>query len=967
MIDLSRWPNADDVLDRALALPRHERPGFLRGEAGADTEFLAALTTVLAEDETTSEFLSPGSAITGALAADLAAALDPDDADAPRLQAGQTFGGYDVIGVLGHGGMGEVYRARDPRLGREVALKVLPARFAADPGRHARLEREARLLASVNDPHIAAIYELEEHQGIGALVMELVEGSTLAERIARGRLPIPTALDIAEQIAFALIAAHRRGIIHRDLKPANVKITPDAGVKVLDFGIATAVAPDGEDAVSPEATTRSSSEAAVMLFGTASYTSPERARGQKTDHRADIWAFGCVLFEMLTGVKAFDGASPGAILARVTEREPEFSRLPVRTPAAIHRLLERALRKDPDRRLGFIGDALLDIEDARAELAGASTQPVPRAHQRRARVVAVAALAAGLALGGAAIWVWLRPGPAVASHLALPVPEGDDLVVGEIPGLAISPDGRTVVYRARRDGVMQLVRRSMGENVATPIEGSKDGAAPFFSPDGQWIGFSNDVRLLKVSVTGGKPAVVADAPGGARGSWAPDDTIWFSSGTARVIYRVPSGGGTPEAVTSLDEPAGDQTHTAPSVFPDGGGAVVTVTRSDGVHVGIVSSGSGLVRVLFPGRQPQALSGGRIIFARGEVLWAARLADDRQTVAAEPTAALTGVELSGAGTAQFAASDAGSLVYMPRLAVGEVRVPVWLDRAGTETLIPIDAKPYTRGSVSPDGTRIALAVASPENRDIWVYEIARKALMRLTVDPAADTAPIWSPDSRRIAFRSDRDGGGIFVQAADGADTAMRVTRSVGPARPAHTPYSFTPDGQTVVFAELRSYSDQGIGVAAIGGSGVPTMVLDGPFAESRPALAPNGRWLAYQSDESGRYEIYVRPYPDVMASRVQVSTTGGSSARWSADGRELLYFDGTSIVAAPVRSYEPVTFGRPVALFDATRFNERLGPVYDVAPDRRFLFLRAAGPTGEPVRRGDLLVITNWVQTLASR
>jgi serine/threonine-protein kinase len=966
MIDLSRWSNADDVLDRALALPRHERPGFLRGEAGGDTEFLAALTTVLAEDETTSEFLAPGSAITGPLAGDLAAAFDPDDADGPRLQAGQTFGGYDVVGVLGHGGMGEVYRARDPRLGRDVALKVLPARFAADPGRHARLEREARLLASLNDPHIAAIYELEEHEGIGALVMELVEGSTLAERLARGRLPIHTALDFAEQIAFALIAAHRRGVIHRDLKPANVKITPDAGVKVLDFGIATAVAPDEEAAAASDATTRSS-DAVGLIFGTASYTSPERARGQKTDHRADIWAFGCVLFEMLTGVKAFDGSSPGAILARVTEREPEFSRLPVKTPAAIHRLLERSLRKDPDRRLGFIGDALLEIEDARAELAGASTQPVPRAHQRRATFVAIAALIGGLAAGGAAIWAWLRPGPPVAAHLALPIPDVDDLIVGEIPGLAISPDGRTVVYRTRRDGALQLVRRSMGENVAVPIEGSKDGAAPFFSPDGQWIGFSNDAKLLKVAVAGGKPVVVADAPGGARGSWAPDDTIWFSIGTARVIYRVPSAGGTPEAVTALDEPAGDQTHTAPSVFPDGGGALVTVTRSDGQHIGYVSGSSGAVRVLSPGRQPQALSGGRIVFARGEVLWTARLDTARQTLTAEPIAALPGVELSGAGTTQFAVSDAGSLVYMPRLSVGEVKVPVWIDRAGTETLIPIDAKPYTRGSVSPDGTRIALAVASPENRDIWVYEIARRALMRLTVDPGTDTAPIWSPDSRRIAFRSDREGGGIFVQAADGADTAVRVTRSDGPARPAHTPYSFTPDGASVIFAELRSYSDQGIGVATVGGNGASTMVLDGPFSESRPALSPDGLWLAYQSDESGRYEIYVRPYPDVMAARVQVSTTGGSSARWSADGRELLYFDGASIVAAPVRPGKPIVFGKPVALFDATRFNERLGPMYDVAPDRRLLFLRAAGPTGEPVRRSDLLVITNWVQTQASR
>jgi serine/threonine-protein kinase len=964
MTDLSRWPQADDMLDRALALPHAERAAFVRAEARGDAALEAALGAVLAEDEGGGTFLTPGGAITGALAGDLAAIYELDDPDEPRLQTGQTFGGYDVVGVLGHGGMGEVYRARDRRLGRDVALKVLPARFAADPARHARLEREARLLASVNDPHIAAIYELEEHQGISALVLELVEGSTLADRLSRGRLPMEAALDIAEQIALALVAAHRRGIVHRDLKPANVKITPDAGVKVLDFGIATAVATDEADAAPSEASTRSND--AGLAFGTASYTSPERARGLRTDHRADIWAFGCVLFEMLTGVRAFDGSSSGAILARVIERDPEFSRLPVRTPAAIHRLLERAFRKDPDRRLGFIGDALLDLEDARAELQGRATQPVPRAQQRRANLIAAAAAIGGLALGATAIWAWLRPGPPTASHMAVPIPDADDLIVGEIPGLAIAPDGRTIVYRTRRDGVLQLVRRSIGDAAAVPIEGSRDGAAPFFSPDGQWIGFSNDTRLFKVPTTGGKPVEVGGAPGGARASWGADDKIWFSIGTARVVFRVAAAGGTPEPVTAIDARSGDQAHTAPSVFPDGSAALVTVTRSDGSHIGVVGARTGEVRVLCAGRQPYALPDGRIVFARGDALWMARLSADRTALAGEPVAVLPGIEQSGAGTSQFAVSHGGALIYMPRRAVGEARVPVWIDRNGTETSIPIDPRPYARVTVSPDGTRLALAVSSPENRDIWVYEIARQALMRLTVDPGADTAPIWSPDGRRIAFRSEREGGGIFVQAADGAGAAARVTRSDGPSRPAHTPYSFTPDGQTVIYAELRSYSDQGIGAATIGGAAA-AMVLDGPYAEARPALSPNGKWLAYQSDESGRYEIYVRPYPDVNAARVQISTTGGLSARWSADGRQLFYFDGASIVSVTVREGQPVGFSAPAALFDATRFNERLGPVYDVARDGRFLFLRAAGPTGEPVRRTDLLLVTSWVQTVQAR
>ncbi len=720
MTDLSRWPNADDVLDRALELPRHERPAFVRAAAGGDAAFAAALEAVLAEDGPSGAFLEPGSAMTGPLAADLAREAG-SGGEAPRLQAGQAFGGYEVLGVIGHGGMGEVYRARDQKLGRDVALKVLPARFAADPHRHVRLEREARLLASLNDPHIAAIYQLEEHEQVSALVMELVEGPTLAERLARGRLPIAAALDIAEQMALALVAAHRRGVVHRDLKPSNVKITPDGGVKVLDFGIATAVETDLEPAASDRTTKPISSDSAGPIFGTASYTSPERARGQKTDHRADIWAFGCVLFEMLTGVRAFDGNSPAATMWRVIEREPEFSRLPIKTPAAIHRLLERALRKDPDRRLGFAGDALLDIEDARAELAGANTQPIPRAQQRRATQVAVATLAAGLAIGAIAVWTWLRPAPPVASHLAVPIPDADDLVVGEIPGLAVSPDGRTIVYRARRGGVMQLMRRSLDDATTVPIEGTAEAAAPFFSPDGQWIGFSNDTKLMKVATAGGKPVVICDAPGGARASWGPDDVIWLSTGTARVIHRVPAGGGVPEPVTALDEASGDQAHLAPSVLPGGGAALVTVTRADGQHIGIARKDGREVRVLTAGRQPRALPDGRFVFARGDALWTARLGSDRASLAGEPVMALQGVDLGGqSATAHFALSEAGALIYMPRRLTADARVPVWIDRHGKETVMPIEPRPYARVTISPDGTRLALAVTSPENRDIWIY-------------------------------------------------------------------------------------------------------------------------------------------------------------------------------------------------------------------------------------------------------
>jgi serine/threonine-protein kinase len=967
MADFSRWPNADALLDEALARPREARGAYLRQAAGGDAGLVAALERVLAEAEPSDDFLAPGGALGGALADDLARDNGAAD-DSFRLQAGVPFGAYDIADVLGRGGMGEVYRARDRRLGRDVALKVLPARLAADPERHDRLQREARLLASLNDPHIGAIYGFEEHDGVAALVLELVEGPTLSERLSRGRLPVDDALSIAGQIAQALTAAHQRGIVHRDLKPGNVKLTPGGKVKVLDFGIAKALGDEADerDGSGTGVTPTTAEESPAAIFGTAPYISPERFRGRAVDHRADVWAFGCVLFEMLTGLRAFDGQTASDIAARVLERDPELSRLPMRTPPSLHRLLERTFRKDPEKRLGSMHDALLDIADARAELQGAQIAPVPRGYRRRSTAFITLALLGGLAAGGVAVWRLRQPAPARPTHLAVPIPESDDLVAGELPGVAISPDGRRIVYRARQNGVIQLIARSLDESAATVVPGSVYGANPFFSPDGQWLGFVGETKILKVPVTGGTPTVICDAPGGARANWGPGDQILFSTGTGRVIYRVAAAGGTPTAVTRIDPRSGDQSHESPWMLPDGRAAVITVTREAGPHIGVVRLDTGDVRVLTTGKQPRALRNGWVLFMRGDALWAAPLDPARLEFTREPAMVAEGLELGTlSGTAHYAVSDTGTLIYMPRRPAVDVRSPIWVLRDGREEAIRVEPRPYTRASLSPDGSRMALALATPENRDIWIYEFARAALMRLTIDPATDTAPIWSPDGKRVAFRSEREGGGIFITAADGAGATQRLTKSDGPSRPAHTPYAFTPDAGTLIFAELRSYSDQGVAAVTLGRTPAVRTVLDGPYAEARPALSPDGRWLAYQSDESGRFEIYLRPFADVASARVQVSTSGGWSARWSADSRELFYFDGASIVAVPIAPGKPVSLGRVTRLFDASRFNERLGPVYDVAPDgTRFLFLRPGGPNGEPVRRTDLTLIDGWGMTL---
>jgi len=965
-MDLSRWPNADEILDRALERPPAERRAFVREAAAGDAELMAALEAVLLEADTHDGFLAPGGGMAGALAADLAATEDPEGA--PRLETGAEFGAYVVKGVVGTGGMGEVYRAFDTRLGRDVALKVLPRRFASDPVRHARFDREARLLASLNHPHIASIYDVEEHGGILALVLELVDGPTLSDEIATRRMNLDRALVIAAELAEALAAAHTRGIVHRDLKPSNVKLTSSGDVKVLDFGIAKALEPDPQTRQqgSDLPTASITREHGGGVLGTAPYVSPEHARGLPTDHRSDIWAFGCVLYEILTGARAFDGDSTTEIIARVLERDPDFSRLPKDTPPALRRLVERTLRKDPARRLGFMGDALLDIEDARRER---EVEPQDRPAPTRGLVtgIAVVAALAGVVAGGALTWRALRPAAEPPTYLAVPVAEADDLVAGESPSLAISPDGRTIVYRAWRDGVIQLVRQDLDTGRSEPMAGSLDGSSPFFSPDGSWIGFTTQEQIMRAPATGGDAIAVVPSAGGARGTWMADGAIVFSSDAGRGIYRVPAGGGEATLVSSPDTAAGHVVYDTPAALPDGRHVLVNVRMTDRGMVGLLDLDSGAVVTLTEGRQAQYVPPGDLVFARGEALWAVPFDLSRLSLAGDAAPMVDDLERGSLnGTSHFAVSNTGTLVYMPRRPALDLKTPVWVSLDGRETPVPVESRPYTRASLSPDGTRIALAEADPENRDIWVLDIERGTLMRLTTDPAIDTAPIWSPDGKRIAFRSERDGGGMFITHADGSGRPMRLTSVEGPSRPAQTPYDFTPDGLMLLFTELRSYADQGIGSVSAVEEGAPVNVLiDGPYAETRPALSPDGSWLAYQSDETGRYEVYVRPYPDVSGSRAQISTAGGTSPHWRADGRAIIFHDGTYMMSAPVTPGDPFVVGRPEPLFEAARFSDRLGPVYDISPDgERFLFLREGGPAGNAGRRADLRLVLRWTELL---
>jgi Tol biopolymer transport system component len=1011
MLDPKRWPEAESLLDRALAEPPDRRSAFLAREV-SDPALAEELALVIAEADRPDDFLAPGGAVSGPLFAAFAAAdgdvdqkVDVLVEERRALSEGQTLGPYRVDQPIGRGGMGEVFRARDLRLGRDVALKVLPSGMTVDAIRRARVTREARTLAALSHPNIAAIHDLYEEPPVVALVLELIEGPTLAERLTRGPLPLDTTMAIARQIVDAIAAAHERGIVHRDLKPSNIKVTHDGFVKILDFGLARVVSQGNEDeerTLTPSITTAVHGPGVVM--GTAAYMSPEQASGRPVDHRADIWAFGCILFEMLAGRRAFEGDTAGQVLARVIEREPDFALLPASTPPSLVRLVRRCLRKDPSRRLGFIGDARLDLDDQEmaADAALEASQAVATGaveamevrrgginRSLRVAVGTVLALLVGVAVG-ALVMRW-RAQPAVAgvARLAVPLPAGQEVIIGQLPALARSRDGRMLVYRARRDGVMRLFVRALDDAQPRPLAGTEGVEGHAVSPDGRSVAFVRDGRLFRLAIAGGTPVPICDAPGGATLDWGAGNAIVFSTGTNRHLMRVDASSGgaaVPVTVTTLDATRGDTAHATPSLSPDARTVAFTIAGRDGFRLAIAPVAGGDVRILGDGRQPRFLSDDLLLFARQQSVWAVKIDVGSGRFVGDAVQVLDGVAQAGVnGYVHLAPASDGSLVYLGQAAPDRGQRLVWLDRGGAEVATEYEGRGVTRFAIAPDATRLAFSSSEGAGRDVWVFDRARRTRGRLTLDPDVDTAPVWSPDSRRIAYRSDRRGGGLFIRAADGADEERRLTSAEGLY---HTPYTFTPDGRRLLFVEFRDYKQQDVLSVRLDGSGSGSgpgriePVLTGPAAELRPALSPDGRWLAYQSDESGRFEVYVRPFPDVQRAKVQVSADGGTSPVWRADGRELFFASAGTLIAvdvpaagssantsargsngasassrnasdaaaAPAGDDAAFSFGALRRLFAIGGADDRLGPLFDIQPDgARVLVLRDAAGGGEPL------------------
>jgi len=877
---------------------------------------------------------------------------------------GTNHGPYAVTDKLGEGGMGEVYRARDTKLGRSVALKVIPEAVARDPERIARFEREARALAALNHPSIAAIYGLEEFAGRQAIVMELVEGPTLADRLIRGPFPVAEALKIACQIASAVEAAHKAGIIHRDLKPANVKVRPDGTVKVLDFGLARALDPtrpreadSGGRHVTTEARTVTSpamTEAGVIL-GTVAYMSPEQARGDLADEQSDVWSFGCVCYEMLTGRRPFQARTVADTLAAVLRGDLDWTTLPAGVPPLVREFLVRCLTRDPAERLHAIGDMRLAIEGAfdRAIAPVAVRTPSWR------RGLFAAALASVVLAGIALAWQYTRPaGSTVVSRLQMLVPPGQHFFFNGRHLVAISPDGTRVAYSAG----LGLWLHQLDELEARPVPGAElEARSPFFSADGQSVGYYAAGQLRRVPVNGGAPVTIGPAinPWGA--SWSADDVIYYGQGPGG-IWRVPASGGTAERVIAVEQ--GEQAQS-PHLLPDGDSLLFTLLPAavgswNRAQIVVQSIESGeRVELVNGARDARYLPTGHLVYVVNGVLFAAPLdVPTRRLGAAVPVVR----EMFDAGTVTGAVhydiADTGSLVYVPRIGVA-LRL-TWVDRNGVETAIPALPRPYRHPRVSPDGSRIVVEVEDAGNTDIWVGDHRRGILSRLTIEDDVDSDPIWSPDGSRIVFASVRGAAGLFWMPADGTGSVERLIDATGGVRP----FDWTSDGR-LLYEELEGAH---IRLLRPDGQSTPTVVplFHAPeyFNEVLPALSPDGRWLAYQSTESGQMAVYVRPLPDVAARRWEVSVGSGFAPLWSHDGRELYYRSPSNLMAVPIQTSPAFSAGPPRPLFSLADYvlAGTRGIRYDVAPDGRFLMLK--DDTGISAAQSRVVVVQNWFAEL---
>jgi serine/threonine-protein kinase len=844
---------------------------------------------------------------------------------------GKTLSHYKITDKLGAGGMGEVYRAEDTNLDRQVAIKVLPDVFADDPERLARFEREAKLLASLNHTNIASIYGLEQADGKRFLVLELVEGETLAERIRKGPLPVDEALEVCRQIAEGLESAHEKGVIHRDLKPANVKITPERKAKILDFGLAKAFheEPAATDLSHSPTITEGMTREGVIL-GTAAYMSPEQAKGKPVDKRADIWAWGCVLYECL----------------------------------------RRCLEKDPNRRLRDSWDVRIEIERASEPATPSPTVAISAARPSRWRLVIpwvlvmVFSLLAGFALSG--LWNRSTPKLGTVRRFSLNLPQGERLRLGERlerSSVALSPDGGRLVYVASGGGSQQLYLREMDELEARPIPGTEGARNPFFSPDGKWVAFLTSGKLRKVSLSSGASETICDAlPVSSGGSWGTDDSILFTPTPTSGLVRVSADGGTPSPVTNPDVTRGEFGHLYPKELPGGKALLFTIGTGESwgdTGIAVLSFETGQWRTLIKdGTCPQYLPTGHLLYGRSGGLLVVPFDLGRLQVTGSPVRVLEGV-MTRIG-AEFSLSQDGSLIYLPGAGGWPERTLAWVDRQGQAVPLPVPPGSYATPRISPDGTRAVTVIYDRKTGDsqIWSFDLARPLLTRFTFAARSCWFPCWTPDGRRVTFAlATGQAPDLSWKSGDGTGAEEQLAKMDY----AQFPTSWSRDGRILLFTDEHPETNYDIWFLPVADEGEPQPWLKSHFVETAAVLSPDGRWIAYQSDETGRFEIYVKPFQG-RGRKQPVSTNGGTEPLWAPNGRELFYREGDKMMAVAVEADPEFSAARPRLLFEGRHSRSSVLANYDITPDgQRFLMVK---PGEQESALTQINIVLNWFEEL---
>jgi serine/threonine-protein kinase len=956
-----RWVRIKDLFEAALDREPDSRAGFLAQAAVDDPSLAEEVIGMLRFDENagrlSSASPSAGSEKKGSIAHD-GAELSPDPAP-PQLATGVTLGSYRILEHIGAGGMGTVYKATDTKLGRPVALKLLRPELLKDALALARLEREARVLASLNHLRVAIIHGLEEHGGIQFLVLEYVPGPTLADRLRRGPLPIREAISVSKQIAEALEAAHALQIIHRDLKPANIKVSENGQVKVLDFGIAKTIERPSE--VGPETSTPTllhSLTDRLTILGTAAYMSPEQTRGKEVDTRADIWSFGCVLFEALTGRRAFQGETITETLAAVLEREPDWAALPNTTPRALQTLVKRCLRKDPSSRLRDVGDARIELEDLLS--APAAQEP---AHQkstmtRRTALSALLGAAAGAAVtGGVAISRYRLLPPRNLTRFSIEMPEGEFHVPSWNKRVALSPDGRYLGFNTLTARFEQFpYLRALGELESKRAKAAEGGAVFFFSPDSRWVGFiyapgNVAVSIRKLPLGGGPPSTVCPTDNFLGATWAEDDNIYFVPEFPSGVSRVPAAGGQPVEIVKIDFDKGERQHKYPCALPKGNAVMFTTATAqmvsfDEAHIVAYSPRSGQRTVLLEGgTHPRYSPSGHLLYARDAKIFAVPFDPSRLKLTGQAFLAMEGVLMSrNTGVANFDVSASGDLAYVPGICDGGARKLVWVDRNGSAEPVPLPAQSYLHPRLSPDNRRLAIEIEGPTH-DLYVYDFDRGVLTKLTTDGVSHW-PIWSPDGAELAYRSGPMAKFRLWRVQADRSRPPKEVPAVGISQSAE---SWSPDGEAIAYTALAPGTAPGIMVTHVDGAHPAEPFASGKAPAGSAKFSPDGRWLAYCSNESGKAQVYVQAFPG-PGPKIQVSNDGGTDPVWKRSGGELFYRNSDRMMAVSFSIGSTLKLRRPQELWQG-RYSHGMSSScgapgatssnYDVSADgNRFLMIQ---------------------------